>query len=1042
MGELDGWHNALQHLKSAYKDESTVSNIATINFNEDAPSEEKIELQDIDEEFSYHSCIPMTSDKYETGAVAFDHDIGFGGMNGIIDVSSIYGDDDSDVNKLNLHQTDALKLDISELNNRPTHDVEFDKAENLIHATEELSVGSGSETDGSSIIFNVWNEDYEGRPDPEVMKKLVEAKKLPRGLDPFVLTQIKRARIIAKLREVDDDDSSQGSCAVMLDHMCMPRFCGEGELTDEESIGNSLVDSLKEGSISASIDLEFFHHKRPKRSTYALVPDNKFNPNKSPEELVLMLPTNDADIENSLKHAPSFLPMQQLTYDDDSECQGTYVETDKEFTLQKYDRAPHRIAELVLAGKKSEAPHYSSTDNTNDTVETTPSRSAVAEKYIPLDQYVLKGKRIAYDEDPIESDRSVIGPGDIIVTKEIVEDQQASIPEEGPLTEFVTLFSDPNYTYEPPAVVEEEEIHPEETTGENEAIAPEEAEESEVSLIPDDPIALEEPEISDEGITERGVPSEPFLAKLTCINEKAEVIAHVEQKESPVQVISDVNESESTPLIIIAEVDVKPVDSSKALLAKLSCTNQGPELEEPSVELPVEEVPMPNVDDREIGPAQTTSSLTDECLLNPVSTSFENMRSSNIEDQNKNAGSNSSPDSDQENFAPSLKIAAEIISSSTDEKHEIRDVENEPVEMDNECAGEGNAQTYVEGRKTISISSAINASLSSSTGPTKKTLILSFPSCCNPTAPLPTTTTTMRNEDSLNDLMRALDLTLEEVNTASYSSSGGEEVVMAMPMEGIIAEQPESKYGRIISPEEFEKLHESFCKSMNQDDSQPMDNSLLDAKIDHDVSNQRSKTLDKESSAASDAAHNIDHGEEGISADLLIETQLTAVSRVSSDDFYDTIQSPSCLSPQSIPQDQKSAVSFEVHNEELVNEVILDIIEDLKEDNSSPKNTLGTGKDGTLLKIDAGISPKRTETDKRRRKKKSKRSGKNTKSPRGKPDEASIVDDLAALRKTMAKNSLRSSGKKRSGAKSLGMGSNSLLDSISNSTKESSSTSV
>ncbi len=209
-----------------------------------------MELQNIDENWSYHSSILISSDKYEMGT--FDNDFGFGGMNGIIDVSSIYGgDDDSDINKLHITQQDLLELDISELKSKPTQDVEFDKAENLIYATEDLSAGSGSETDGSSIILNVWNEDYDGRPDPEVMKKLIEAKKLPRGLDPVVLTQIKRARIINKLRELDDDDSSQGSCGVMM-HLILPRFCGNGELTDEESLANSLVGSLKEGSISSS----------------------------------------------------------------------------------------------------------------------------------------------------------------------------------------------------------------------------------------------------------------------------------------------------------------------------------------------------------------------------------------------------------------------------------------------------------------------------------------------------------------------------------------------------------------------------------------------------------------------------------------------------------------------------------------------------------------------------------------------------------------------------------------------------------------------
>jgi hypothetical protein len=260
MSKLGGWHsNALLHMrKITYKDNSPVSSIATANF----PHEEKMELQNIDENWSHHSSIIKSSDKYEEMG-GFNNDAGFGGMNGmIIDISSIYGDGDhgSDMNKphitqqglleldkLYITQQDLLELDISELlkNSKPTLGVEFDKAENLIYATEDLSA------DGSYIILNVLNEDFEGRPDPEVMKKLSEAKKLPRGLDPVVVTQIKRTRIINKLRELDDDDSSQGSCGVMM-HLILPRFCGNGELTDEESLANSLVGSLKEGSISSS----------------------------------------------------------------------------------------------------------------------------------------------------------------------------------------------------------------------------------------------------------------------------------------------------------------------------------------------------------------------------------------------------------------------------------------------------------------------------------------------------------------------------------------------------------------------------------------------------------------------------------------------------------------------------------------------------------------------------------------------------------------------------------------------------------------------
>jgi len=1032
MTEHDGWHNALQHLKIAYKDESTVSNIATANFADDTPPVEKMELQNIDENWSYHSSILISSDKYEMGT--FDNDFGFGGMNGIIDVSSIYGgDDDSDINKLHITQQDLLELDISELKSKPTQDVEFDKAENLIYATEDLSAGSGSETDGSSIILNVWNEDYDGRPDPEVMKKLIEAKKLPRGLDPVVLTQIKRARIINKLRELDDDDSSQGSCGVMINNICMPRFCGNGELTDEESLGNSLVDSLKEGSTSASVDLDFFHHKRPKRSQYALVPDNQFNPNKSPEDLVLMLPKKGAEDNFSVSGASSFLPIQQAAFDDDSECQGTYIETEKEFTLQKYDRAPHRIAELVLSGKKSEAPQYNANE-TNSTVETTPSRklSFVAKKQIPLDldPYVLKMRRSVRDEDPVESDRSVICPFDEIAPQEIEQ------VEEGPLSEFVKLFSDPNYLpppppvklfSDPPFVEEEKDIHPEEVI---------------VDKFPEEQMLPMESQIVcarvhlDENAGDEG-PTEPMLATIACINNGTEVV---------------------------------------------------PDHAEP-IGLSVNEVPVTfsdkDVNEREIGPGQTTSSLTetDECSLNPVGSSFEKRIPDTLENSNPIRSEDSqSPESsysfnDQENCAPSLNIATEI--KSTDQKTEVKDFE-EPAQEDLEHADDRNEQVYVEDRRTLSIATIINSSLDAPTNHPKHSKLLPFTSCCNPIYPLPTTAKT---EDGMKDLMNALDLTLEGVNTASYSTAGGEEVVMAMPVEGIIAEQPDSNYGRIISPEEFEKLQESLCKSMNLDDSMFITSLSLDVEVGQEsTENINNDVTSDKPHISTHEAHNLDeidnepslsstetieaeahNNEEKDSAsepsnssmtvmnplDGMIETQMSAVSHVSTDIFYDTIDSPSCLSP-TVPKDQQSTASFGVFDETKVDDIILDIIDNLKDNNaSSPKEALGetgqevvpkeTSIDNTETSSDTKLGPaeiRNLERKTRRRKKKTKRSGKKSRDSKSKADDASIVDDLVALRKTIAKNSIRSKSTVRSGAKSLGLASNSLLDSVSQTTKK------
>jgi hypothetical protein len=331
--------------------------------------------------------------------------------------------------------------------------------------------------------------------------------------------------------------------------------------------------------------------------------------------------------------------------------------------------------------------------------------------------------------------------------------------------------------------------------------------------------------------------------------------------------------------------------------------------------------------------------------------------------------------------------------------------------------------------------------------------------------------------------MNALDLTLEGVNTASYSTAGGEEVVMAMPVEGIIAEQPDSNYGRIISPEEFEKLQESLCKSMNLDDSMFITSLSLDVEVGQEsTENINNDVTSDKPHISTHEAHNLDeidnepslsstetieaeahNNEEKDSAsepsnssmtvmnplDGMIETQMSAVSHVSTDIFYDTIDSPSCLSP-TVPKDQQSTASFGVFDETKVDDIILDIIDNLKDNNaSSPKEALGetgqevvpkeTSIDNTETSSDTKLGPaeiRNLERKTRRRKKKTKRSGKKSRDSKSKADDASIVDDLVALRKTIAKNSIRSKSTVRSGAKSLGLASNSLLDSVSQTTKK------
>ena len=156
MSQLDGWHSAIQHLKRAYKDESVVSNIATANYDEDILDEGvTMDLVNVDENMSFRSCIPMLSDKYEVSNTRLDLQFDTT-MPGIIDVSSIQEDE----SEMNRQDGSKLLLELSELVEKPTDELHVDLADDMIHATEDLSEcgGSDSETEGESVIMNVWNE--------------------------------------------------------------------------------------------------------------------------------------------------------------------------------------------------------------------------------------------------------------------------------------------------------------------------------------------------------------------------------------------------------------------------------------------------------------------------------------------------------------------------------------------------------------------------------------------------------------------------------------------------------------------------------------------------------------------------------------------------------------------------------------------------------------------------------------------------------------------------------------------------------------------
>mmetsp|Transcript_8226 Transcript_8226/g.15492 ORF Transcript_8226/g.15492 Transcript_8226/m.15492 type:complete len:1002 (+) Transcript_8226:203-3208(+) len=750
MSEMNGWSCALEQLKSAYKDESVISNLATVHYSDDVIEFEKKELVDIDENLSFRSCIPMEFDKYEVGSLNDEIDID-AQMPGIIDVSSIH-DDNSQGDKMHLSFGHNYKLDISELEEKPAQSIKcYTNGYDEIDDAEDLSdgAGSGSETDESSIILNVWNEDYEGNPDPIILDKLMKTKRLPRNIDPTVVTRIKRAKIIKQIMELEAEESSQGSCEVMFDNICGPKFCANGDLTDEESLGrNSIVESIKQDSLAGSIDSEIFQFKRPKRSKYALIPDKKFNPKKSPEQLVLMLPKNKDELKRTTER-DSFFPIQYSNIDDDDEDSGnnrTYAEKEMEFTLQKYDRTPGRIAQLVLSGKKSEA-KVSYADESSELTSCN-LFSEIPVETVSLDKYVLKDHRYVQDGDPIEGDRSISSHNS---SCSLVSNEELKTP----LSELVQIFSDPNFklavarTNVEELLIESTETYNCKSELDNyDTLKNDESFEDDsrqhIDLMGDahgeDFVTIQEDQSNNRDMIETEVHEELLL------------------QNNPSY--TDLGDTE------------EPGDYS----VETSCSENSDQ----------DEVPIPSsatdADDIPLNPVGSSYSFKENCVC---SMSFQT-------EIKKGKGFDESCDEVDASYERQPQFAERRSSLIAD--HSFVLSERDPLPLNS--------------KSDVSTKLPMNNKSDASMHCNESKNVIS--ECCDSGVPNSTT------EDGVKDLIDALDtaLQLQVTNTASYSTTDGEEVVIAMPVEGIIVEQPNSKYGRIIAPDEFEKLQSSYCESL------------------------------------------------------------------------------------------------------------------------------------------------------------------------------------------------------------------------------------
>ena len=462
MSKPEGWFSAIEHIKCSGDDSRAIDDSDCMNISSQFHNQPKKGanvdmnaklmhdvalggLMNVDEDLSYHSFEANSQDRYDPGIQRYA--IGEADMPGIIDVSSIQSENpgvfnitlsqDEDMSNL-MHNQDQTTILLNE------------------SLEEGSDIQSGSDTDhtestedGGSILLNMWNEDYEGRPDPEVVKQLTQVERLPRDLDPYIKNQIERAKIIGQLKQLDDDCSSDASCEFMCTQLFLPKTCEEDDDDDSNISADSIVDTVinfdSNGNTAtvdeiASFDVaadtspsEFkalLNHSKPKKITsYHIPSDREYRPGAKPKDLVLMLP------KRTINNVPDFkvltetrLPMQHANVkknEVESPKESTYQEKEMEFTLQKYDSTPNRIAELVLQGKtptkdvdvssssssiSASSVSLQSSFSSSSISDTSPKRFKID---VDLNQLASRQNRETDDDDPIEGDRSVLSPSEV-----------------------------------------------------------------------------------------------------------------------------------------------------------------------------------------------------------------------------------------------------------------------------------------------------------------------------------------------------------------------------------------------------------------------------------------------------------------------------------------------------------------------------------------------------------------------------------------------------------------------------------------------------
>lgn len=750
-------------------------------------------MANVDDEMTYRSFVPSNTDRYDPGYISPKKVQDESDIPDIVNVSSIRSDINATFN-ISLSQDEDMR---NLLNPKIGQQVSSDESYSLGSRSrdeESSSANTGSTTDGGSLLLNLWNEDYDGNPDPEVVKKLMNAKRLPRNLDPYVVNQIERAKIIRQLEEIDDS-SSDGSCNVVCTHFFLPRRCADDDdisVCSDDSIVDTVINFDRNGNTDAAEDASNegsneeasekseieschsedlyeadFKHRKPKQtaSMYALPKDSEYRPGVARKELVLMLPKRamekrETERKNEIE---AVLPLQYAQGDKDIEndlsrlSKSTYYEKDIEFSPQNVDNEANNNEESDAAESNLTSPQGLVVD---------------------LEKLSYREKRRSDDDDPIEEDRSVLSPEELEALENETYDD---IEIETKQTEDILA----NCMYQP--------------------TSPRKVKQDPLSQIID---IFNNKQSCAFNITQ------PSLEHINCNNRNinidgcGDITIHQADKFPKIKIPTN-----NATINRVADMLKPQQDEFKALhIEDVQDQDDKVECDEES-----------DVEDNEDGPLIMASSTVESLELNPVDDNMRQVESLEIDVVDEKLRS-----SQEENYCPN---SSSQNLDTNDDFETLKPISEESDNMKEESSQEKKVSFTTPSKFTAAdrVLKNLGEMLDRNTREAQKK-VESFVKMSSRNRSY--VTNSISKDENLEDLINIDDITIDPTRTDSLLDESAE-VVMGVTVEGVRFKCPSGEFGMIIDPKDLEETQsDENIDDENDDDfsqtSEQYTNMILD----------------------------------------------------------------------------------------------------------------------------------------------------------------------------------------------------------------------